>query len=373
MTAAALVLMGALYALAHGLRLVLAWRHRTPPEAASASVTVLQPILSGDPALAATLAAGPDQSPAARFVWLVDSDDPTGCTVARDLAACHPNILVLEGPPPQDGENPKTAKLIRGAAQVETAVVAVLDDDTTLPPGGLERLAAAAQSSGGLATALPGWGRVPANAAEALVAGFVDGQGASAYLAMARLGRNRTINGMAYAADMAALRQAGGFAAMGHSVTDDWAIARLFTQAGRPIVQTDVPARVAVTLRGPVEAARLLRRWTVFAHRYVAANLDGAMAGLVLLPAVLPLAGLVLAAATVPLAVALWLTLLTLRAALHRHLLRAIGGSGAAPLWAVVVAELALPFLSLAAALRPNRIRWRSRRMWLDGDRIRYE
>jgi hypothetical protein len=113
------------------------------------------------------------------------------------------------------------------------------------------------------------------------VAGFVDGQGASAYLAMARLGRNRTINGMAYAADAETLSKIGGFAAMGHSVTDDWAIAQLFARHGRPIVQTVVPARVAVTLSGPIEALRLLRRWTVFAHRYVGANLDAAMVGLV--------------------------------------------------------------------------------------------
>ncbi len=341
----------------------------TPP-----SVTVLQPILSGDPALAATLAAGPDRAPEARFVWLVDLDDPPGRAVAEQLVQeGRANVLIVECRPPRDGENPKTLKLIRGAAYVDSAVIAVLDDDTTLAQGGLERLAAVAYACGGLATALPTFGRVPGNAAEALVAGFVDGQGASAYLAMARLGRNRTINGMAYAVRADALRQAGGFDAMGHSVTDDWAIARLFALAGFPIVQTALPARVAVTLLGPLEAARLLRRWTVFAQRYVAANMDGAMAGLVLLPAALPLAGVVLAAWAGPFATILWLLLLTTRAALNRRLVRAIGGAGTAPLWAVVATDLALPVLALAAALRPNHIRWRTRRMRLEGDGIRYE
>jgi hypothetical protein len=237
----------------------------------------------------------------------------------------------------------------------------------------LEQLAAVAKGARGLATALPTWGRQPQNASEALVAGFVDGQGASAYLAMARLGRNRTINGMAYAADAATLRQIGGFGAMGHSVTDDWAIAKLFAEQGRPVIQTAVPARVAVTLRGPVDALRLLRRWIVFAHRYVGANLDGAMVGLVLVPAVLPLPGLVLAGFAGPLALGLWLGLLIVRAGLHRRLVRRIGGAGTAPVWAVVAAELALPLLSVAAALRPGRIRWRSRRMRLTPEGIRYE
>lgn len=368
-----LLAMGAIYAIAHGLRLALASHRDAVADMPAPSLTVLQPILSGDPALAATLAHGPDQTPTARFVWLVDTDDPEGLSVANTLAANRPNVTVVAGPPPQDGENPKTLKLIRGAAQVNTEAVAVLDDDTMLAPDGLARLAAAAQAVGGLATALPTWGRQPQNASEALVAGFVDGQGASAYLAMARIGRNRTINGMAYATDTAVLRQVGGFAAMGHAVTDDWAMAQLFLRHGRPILQTAVPARVAVTLHGPIDALRLLRRWTVFAHRYVRANLDGAMVGLVLLPAVLPLPGLVLASLAGPVALALWLALLVARAGLHRRLVRSIGGAGTAPVWAIIAAELALPLLSVAALLRPERIRWRSRRMRLTAEGIRYE
>lgn len=369
-----LAVIGVLYAVLHGVRLALAWSGTRGPVATGApDVTVLQPILSGDPALEETLAAGPERAPEARFVWLVDDDDPEGRAVADRLAKARSTVRVVAGRPPADGENPKTLKLIRGEALAETEVIAVLDDDTTLPPGGLERLAAEALDCGGLATALPTWGRRPTGAAEALVAGFVDGQGVSAYLAMARLGRNRTINGMAYAADAHALARAGGFAAMGHGVTDDWAIARLFLSRGHPLRQTTVPARVAVTVPGWSEAARLLRRWTVFAHRYVRANFDGAMVALVILPAVLPLAGLGLATLTGPAPVLVWIALLTARAAAHRRLVRAIGGAGTAPLWASVAAELALPLLSLAALLRPNRIRWRSRTMRLDGDRIRYE
>ena len=368
-----LLCLGGLYAGSHGLRLFLAWKASPVVDGPDACVTVLQPILSGDPALAATLADGPDQTPAARFLWLVDEDDAEGVSVAHKLAASRPNVTVHIGRPPQDGENPKTLKLIRGGALVKTEVVAVLDDDTMLVRGGLERLAAAARGQKALATALPTWGRKPQNVFEALVAGFVDGQGASAYLAMAKLGRNRTINGMAYAADVQTLRRIGDFAGMGHSVTDDWAIARLFAENGHPIIQTAVPARVAVTLEGPIEALRLLRRWTVFAHRYVGANLDMAMAVMVILPAVLPLLGLMIAVFAGPLAVLCWIGLLTGRAVLHRRLVRTIGGAGAAPVWAIVVAELALPVLSVAAALRPKRIRWRKRRMRLTADGIRYE
>lgn len=368
-----LFFMGGLYVTSHGLRLALAWTPRPVAGRTAVSVTVLQPILSGDPALAAVLAFGPDQSQAAQFVWLVDEDDAEGCRVSQALAASRPNVTVVVGRPPQDGENPKSLKLIRGEALLQSEAVMVLDDDTTLAEGALEQLTGLARAVGGLVTALPTWGRQPQNVSEALVAGFVDGQGASAYLAMARLGRNRTINGMAYAVDAGTLHKLGGFAAMGHSVTDDWAIAQLFSRHDLPIIQTAVPARVAVTLPGPIEALRLLRRWTVFAHRYVGANLDAAMVGLVLIPAILPLPGLVLAGFAGPFALMLWLALLVARAALHRRLVRRIGGAGTAPVWAVVAAELALPILSVTAALRPGRIRWRSRRMRLTPEGIRYE
>ncbi len=89
--------------------------------------------------------------------------------MANELAASRPNVTVVVGRPPQDGENPKTLKLIQGGAQLETEAVAVLDDDTMLDQGGLEQLAALARASGGLTSALPTWGRQPKNASEALV------------------------------------------------------------------------------------------------------------------------------------------------------------------------------------------------------------
>ncbi|MFM7335780.1 MAG: hypothetical protein ACKO1H_15475, partial [Tabrizicola sp.] len=118
--------LGLVYAACHAVRLRLAWQHRDGAGASPVSVTVLTPILSGDPALEATLAHGPDHAPGARFVWLVDDDDPEGQRVAYGLAKGRAGVQVVVGRPPQDGENPKTLKLIRGEAFVDTDVLAVL-------------------------------------------------------------------------------------------------------------------------------------------------------------------------------------------------------------------------------------------------------
>lgn len=109
-----LVLCGLLTA----VRATLGWlylrrraRHQTAPVDLD-EVTVLQPILSGDPALAACLAGNLSQTPAARFLWLIDEDDHEARTIAETLSLPRRVTLVL-GPPPQDGENPKVAKLAR--------------------------------------------------------------------------------------------------------------------------------------------------------------------------------------------------------------------------------------------------------------------
>ena len=367
-----LAFLALLYAALHALRLAFALRHlreeRAMPVAeVDSPVTILQPILSGDPALRDRLTANLAAGDGAHFVWLVDDDDAEGQRIAADLAAGRPGVRVLSGRPPEDGENPKLLKLIRGAPDAGTIVV--LDDDTVLRPGGALRLAARATE--GLATAIPLWVAPPRTKGEALVAGFINGQGAATYFAMTALGRNRTINGMAYAVRAADLRWLGGFAAAGHEVTDDWAVARLATRRGLPLLQSVEVAEVAVTVPTLPEAFALLRRWMQFAARYLRANMDGALFSLVVLPGLIPLAGLVLALLTGPLAAILWLGLILSRAAVHARLVRALGGPGGG-IVAAALADLLLPLLSLAAAIAPNRMRWRTRHMDLRGGRIRY-
>lgn len=351
--------------------MALAWRFLwNAPDAAPAPAVILQPILSGDPDLHGALAANLAHAPTAQFIWLVDEDDIEGQRIARDL--CNANTVISLQPPPQDGENPKLKKLIAGAPQ-SGATLVVLDDDTVLKPGGAARLAGRAEAARGLATAIPVWGRTPRNAAEALVAGFINGQGISTYFAMSALGRNKTINGMAYAIPADILATLGGFSAAGHEVTDDWAVARLVRSGGYLLVQTVEPAEVATSLTGLVDALHLLRRWMLFAHRYMAANADGALLALVVLPGLLPFFGIVLSLAIWPAFAVVWLCVLAVRAGLHHRLVTAVAGPQVkATILATVAAELLLPFLSLAALWRRNRLRWRSRNMELRDGLIRF-
>ncbi len=333
-------------------------------------VTVLQPILSGDPALGECLRRNQDASPGARFLLLVDDDDAAAQRLAAPLASARTRVVA--GPPPRDGENPKAAKLARALPLVGTPLLAVLDDDTVLPPGALARAASLA-GPGRIVTALPCYVAV-GSLWSRLVAAFVNGSSLITYPAAAATGHLRTINGMFYVVDAEDLRARGGFAAIRGELTDDYAMAQLFSRDGA-IVQSALVHPVRTTVEGPLHYLSLMRRWMIFAGRYGWENPSPFLLLCIGAPTVLPPALLGLALAAGPGALA-WLgaTLLG-KAALTAWMRRRFGGRATGPseLLLEPVADLLTPVHMVLAAVAPGRLRWRTRRMRVGGRGITYE
>lgn len=374
----AATLLFALYGLLTAVRAVLSWRYlgrRAEHPGAPvdlADVTVLQPILSGDPTLAACLSDNLSQTPQARFIWLIDEDDLEGRAIAETLAPPQ-RVRVVLGPPPRDGENPKVAKLARAFPLVETRYVAVLDDDTILPPGGLAR-AISSLEPGGLATGLPlyvnranGWSR--------LVSGFVNGSALLTYPAASMVGAARTINGMFYASEVASLVRGGGFEAIRGSLTDDYAIATLFRRLGAPITQTDVLHPISTTVTDIGHYFGIMRRWMIFGSRYLRENRSLFSLVLILVPSLAPpvLLGVGLVSGW-PWALGA-LALLLLKAAANRLLRQRLGGpaGNAIDMACEAAADLLTPLHIILALVSPSRFNWRSRRIRMTDERITYE
>lgn len=375
-------LLVATYAALNVARLLLALSERRrlvegapPPRkpALNREITVLQPILGGDPALVECLTANLRHMGGARLVWLLDDDDAAGRAaaeqaVARVMAgdvASAPDVTFDVAPPPPLGVNPKAAKLARGTEQVATTFVAVLDDDTILSADTLARAAEAVQP-GRLVTGLPlhaarstFWSR--------LVTGFVNANSTPVYLAAARLGLSRTVNGMFTMMRTEDLRRLGGFAAIEREVTDDYALARLFRDGGGRVVQLDLPVTVVTTVADARHYLGLMRRWMVFARLFLMENRSPRLMVLVLLPGLMAfpvlLAGLPLGAE----ATAIALTALAAKALAVRWLR---GGGPISDLPFDIAAEFLMAPHALAGLLGGDRIRWRKRQMVLDGKRI---
>lgn len=342
----------------------------SPPLGDAAQVTVLQPILSGDPTLEACLAANLRNQPNAHFVWLIDDDDAEAQRLAAKYAA--PNLTALSGPPPRDGESPKAAKLARGVPLVTTPLFAVLDDDTMLRPGALAN-AAGALAQGDLVTGLPLYAH-RTTFWSALLCSFVNGSALLTYPPAAMLRAQRTINGMFYVGRTEELRALGGFAAIAKELTDDYAMARLYLDAGRTIVQARVIHPIATHVRDGAHYASLMRRWMIFANRYVRENLSPFTLLIIGAPTLLPPL-LLLTGALIGWQGALVAALtLGAKAALSARL-RLVHAQDAPKLTdilAEIASDLLTPFHLIAALLSPNRLQWRTRAIEMDGAHIRY-
>src|SRR5690349_6694502 len=94
------------------------FKRPTPAGADPTLVSILQPILSGDPTLQECLAQNLRSKSRYRveFIWLLDADDAVAQRVCADLIARYPArpVRVVSLPPPGYDQNPKLVKLSEG-------------------------------------------------------------------------------------------------------------------------------------------------------------------------------------------------------------------------------------------------------------------
>ncbi|MBM7505632.1 glycosyltransferase [Agromyces aurantiacus] len=340
-------------------------RAATGAPIATAELTIVQPIRSGDPQLERTLAATLEACPDARVLWLVDEDDPEGRRAADAARARHPlaDVAVVDCPPCPPDAGPKMAKLAHAEPLLRTEVFAVVDDDTRLTPDGVAALLDGlriAEVSTGLPCYAPGpggWSR--------LVAQFVNDQAILTYLATSAAGPARALNGMAWAMRRATLDRLGGFAPLVPLLADDLAVAERVRAAGGAIDQTEAPQFVSTTVPDALAYRALMHRWMVFATLALRAEPVGWRAALVaayaLPPALLATAaGVAVARPTRP-NVGAALAAVLVRSAVIAGVQRALTGRVRHDPVRSLAADLALP-LQFAGALADRRITWRGRR-----------
>lgn len=233
-------------------------------------VAIFQPILSGDPTLAETLAANIGHLQGATFYWLVDDDDLEAHiivnTIVDALREQSPEAAIIKQsfPAAPEGVNPKLFKVNQALATCQQQYCVVLDDDTRLPSSTLQGLLTALQDCS-LATGLPQY-RTDGNFPSALLAAFVNNNASMTYLSTLLFMEPITINGMCYAFQREEFAAWGGFQSVLHHLTDDLAVAGMVLAQGGRIRQ--IPARQTIQTHLPNMRAyfRQMHRWYVFAH-----------------------------------------------------------------------------------------------------------
>ncbi len=246
--------------------LALRLRHRepVPPSRDLRELTVIQPVVSGDPELERILRDDRATLPGATFVWIPDRADVAAMELCRRIAdefrseSIH--VLATEEPPP--GCNPKMWKQHLALPLVRTRWVAVIDDDTRVTRRGVEQLIAGVEAGAMLATGLPCY--VPARGFwSGLVTEFVNSAASLTYLPAAAVADPVSINGMCYLLRADDVRRHALFDHL-RVVTDDLGVARAVRATGGRIVQTTQPQFISTTVHSTQHFARLMHRWFVF-------------------------------------------------------------------------------------------------------------
>ncbi len=345
-------------------------RPRPPQQRTPQLVSILQPILSGDPTLEQGLRGNIELTSAypLELIWLIDDNDAEAQRVCQRLQAAYPQqrVHIIESPPPPQRVNPKMFKLQAALPHASGDVICILDDDTQLPQGGLEQcLPYLDQPQAGLVFGLPYY-RHFGNLWSSLVALLVNDQSLLTYVPYLRLSDPLTINGMFYALRREVLAELGDFAGLESVLADDFAVASAVRQAGYRLVQTPVRHGIRTHVSDAGHYRRLIQRWFIFPRESLLRYLDwrgqAILLGLLFAPALFPI---VLTAVTAARPTRANLALASLyfghSIACYAHFNAAyLERATPWPLVALVpLIETLFPLQLLSALLAPQRINWR--------------
>jgi ceramide glucosyltransferase len=347
------------------------------PEREVRLVSILQPILSGDPTMPACLERNLTMrtSYPLEYIWLVDEEDREGVRICRELVARHPerDVHLHLMPPPGERDNPKMVKLIEGARLARGDLLCVLDDDTILPDDGLEQCLPYLDEPGvGLAFGLPYYVNF-SNLWSSLVSYFVDSHSLLTYIPYTVLTEPFTINGMFYAIRRDTLEAVGGFDGLQSELADDFAVARRFREHGYRLAQTPLLHGISTHVTGPRHYLSLIQRWFIFPRESLMRHLGWrdriVLYGFGLAPALFPLLLLLSLLKKPSRGKAAYTTLYfalsyVVFAGINRAYIHNAAPWGRS--WLVPLIQALFPLQLTAALLSPKRIIWRGHTMQVE-------
>lgn len=340
--------------------------------------TIVQPILSGDPALEERLRANLLSTSATSFLWLIDKADHEAKHIAERILresffAERTTCLFMEEVP--QGVNPKVYKLKQAVDNVQTTYMIVLDDDSVIDQRYFKEMAAYEQREDEwLITGIP-YNDAITPFFSRLVAAFVNSQSHLTYFGIAHLGQMHTINGMFYIAKTTLFKKYDVFEEIEAYLCDDYELARFLRHKGVQLIQSTIPCQVQTTVSHLREYIGLMKRWLVFSNYYMREHLSLTLLFYMMLPSVWPIMlivwGFIMGYSHV-LVVCLVLFVKALANQWYRKWIyqRKEGISAVAT---EVLSDLVLPLLYLYALARPYTIRWRNRKITIKGRALTYE
>lgn len=228
-------------------------------------VTIVQPILSGDPTLEETLTYNLHAHPEVNFLWLIDDNDQEAQDLTKALKKdfVHINIKILSYRDCPDKVNPKVFKLNQGLKTVLTDYVIILDDDAMLQPETLQDLVVNLKEND-LTTGLPIY-KDNGNFWCKLMTQFVNNNSAMTYLPLLWIWKPVSINGMCYAMKLKTIQQLNYFDSILTYLADDLSLALVMKQKQMKLYQSRNYVLLQTNIQSYDRYKNLMHRWFLFA------------------------------------------------------------------------------------------------------------
>lgn len=257
-----------LYLVIQSLKTYLAiafYRSRTERRNPVHSLSVLTPILSGDPNLENNLRSHLQVLPPdSRIFWIIYAQDAEAKRItARLVEGSQLPIKIVPSPEIPFNANPKAFKMQLAVPLIDTQYVCILDDDTVPTRETLEAAMGALESAD-VYTGLPCYMR-GANLWSDLICHFVANNGIATYLATQCFGPPVSLNGMFYVMKTETLRSYDGFTRIMPFLCDDYALARVVKEQGGVIHQSVLPHTTRTHAETSRDYFRLFHRWFAMA------------------------------------------------------------------------------------------------------------
>lgn len=373
-----------LFIVLHGVKIMFAlgywrkWQEKAClSEVQEENISIVQPILSGDPSLESNLVENLRNSDKANFIWLIDKSDAAAQTITERIIAGNPKdssrITVLQADDVPQGLNPKIYKLNYSTPYLKPYTV-ILDDDTVIQSKQLQQAVKLLEQRDGLITGIPYY-RSQGGFYSSLVTAFVNANSLFTYFSMAYVTQPKTINGMFYITSSEILNELNAFPSIEDKLCDDLEMAKLFRQHQIPIIQSVIPCKVTTTVTDISHYIKLMKRWMVFANQFLKEQVSVYNVLIVMLPALLP---------AFMLAISMMLGTKFLFLFGCVHVIKAYATSRVrrrllnnTELRSAMFFECIADYLQIIhyvhALVSPRTIQWRKRHIQLDNDRLRFK
>lgn len=348
--------------------------HRTPiSESVYKEMTIVQPIVSGDPQLAHFLRRNIETNENVNFVWVINEKDSEAEKIVTSLINEFGEDrlqFTTVGEPPAD-QNDKVIKQMKGLEFAKKYFIAV-DDDTFVNLDNLtligDRLDERAIYSG-----LPYY-KSGGSFLMRIVSAFSNGNSVTSYLPMAYLNQVSTANGMFYLIHSDLLREYKIFDVSKSFLCDEYEIAKILEENNVKIIQTVMPCEISTSVKDLKHYISLMKRWMVFSRVYIKENSSPALLTLVVSPSILLvlaiLGSLFFAIGLLP----VFLILHWCKTFLHKKLRHKIldNEETFSATFFEMLSEYLMPFHFLHSLISPNVIIWRKRKIDVSKKIIHY-